>query len=94
MRPFLPVVPAAEYVELAALAKPFVDVILGEVWYADKGGLLEKQVFGTAGSSGVVFEEHKMDFDSNDAICHGLIYLKRAKHYPTLVKHWPMKAVA
>ena len=68
MRPFLPVVPAGEYVELAALAQPFVDVILGEVWYADKAGLLEKQVFGSAGSSGVVFEEHEMDFDSNDAI--------------------------
>jgi hypothetical protein len=67
MRPFLPVIPAAEYVELADLAKPFVDVILGEVWYADKGGVLENQVFGTAGSAGVVFEEHKMDFDSNDA---------------------------
>jgi len=68
MRPFLPVIPAAEYVELADLAKPFVDVILGEVWYADKEGVLEKQVFGTAGPTGLVFEEHKMDFDSNDAI--------------------------
>src|ERR1700733_8971399 len=37
MRPFLPVIPASEYVELAELATPFVDVILGEVWYADKG---------------------------------------------------------
>jgi DNA repair photolyase len=68
MRPFLPVIPAAEYVELADLAKPFVDVILGEVWYADKGGVLENQVLGTAGSAGLVFEEHTMDFDGNDAI--------------------------
>jgi DNA repair photolyase len=68
MRPFLPVVPPAEYVELATLAQPFVDVILGEVWYADKGGVLEKQVLGTAGSSGLVFVEHEMDFDSNSAI--------------------------
>lgn len=67
MRPFLPVIPTSEYIELAALAKPFVDVILGEVWYADKGGVLEKQVFGETDSSGTVFEEHKMDFDSNDA---------------------------
>jgi DNA repair photolyase len=68
MRPFLPVIPASEYIELAALAKPFVDVILGEVWYADAAGLLEKQVLGTASVPGVVFEEHKMDFDNNDAI--------------------------
>lgn len=67
MRPFLPVIPASEYVELADLATPFVDVILGEVWYADKGGILENQVLGTVRSAGVIFEEHKMDFDSNDA---------------------------
>jgi DNA repair photolyase len=68
MRPFLPIIPVSEYVELARLATPFVDVILGEAWYADKGGVLERQVFGPAGSTGVVFEEHEMDFDSNDAI--------------------------
>lgn len=67
MRPFLPVIPVSEYVELAKLARPYVDVILGEVWYADKGGVLEQQVCGTDGSAGLVFEEHKMDFDSNDA---------------------------
>lgn len=68
MRPFLPVIPVSEYVELARLATPVVDVILGEVWYADKGGVLERQVFGVEGSEGVHYEEHKMDFDSNDAI--------------------------
>jgi DNA repair photolyase len=68
IRPFLPVIPASEYVELAELATPFVDVILGEVWYADGGGILEKQVLGTGGSVGLAFEEHKMDFDNNDAI--------------------------
>jgi len=68
MRPFLPVVPSEEYVELARLATPFVDLILGEVWYADKGGLLERQVLGTAGSNQFDFEEHRMDFDNNDAV--------------------------
>jgi hypothetical protein len=67
MRPFLPVIPVSEYVELAELATPFVDAILGEVWYADKGGVLERQVLGTLGSTDLVFEEHKMDFDSNDS---------------------------
>lgn len=68
MRPFLPVVPASEYVELAKLATSFVDVILGEVWYADKAGVLERQVLGTNKAIPLVFEEHKMDFDSNDAV--------------------------
>lgn len=68
MRPFLPVIPVSEYVELAQLATPFVDVILGEVWYADRGGVLERQVLGPDGSAGLVFEEHQMDFDSNNAI--------------------------
>lgn len=27
--------------------------------------------------------------DSNDAICHGLIYLKRRKHMPSLLAFWP-----
>jgi len=30
--------------------------------------------------------------DSNDAICHGLISLKRRKHMPTLKKYWAPKA--
>ncbi len=68
MRPFLPVVPGDEYVELARLATPFVDVILGEVWYADKRGLLEEQVLGGVESGGLDFEEHRMDFDDNDAV--------------------------
>ena len=68
MRPFLPVVPISEYVELASLAAPFVDVILGEVWYADKGGLLEAQVFGEKVSKLKDYHIHKMDFDDNDEL--------------------------
>ncbi len=67
MRPFLPVVPIEEYVELASLSASFVDVILGEVWYVDKGGLLEGQVFGESGLKLHDYQEHKMDFDDNDA---------------------------
>lgn len=67
MRPFLPVIPVSEYVELARLAAPYVDVVLGEVWYADKGGLLERQVLGKEGSKLERYDEHRMDFDDNDA---------------------------
>jgi hypothetical protein len=66
MRPFLPIIPVSEYVELARLATPHIDVILGEVWYADRGGLLEKMVFGEHAPSIETYLEHKMDFDDND----------------------------
>lgn len=68
MRPFLPVIPTAEYVELARMSAEYVDVILGEVWYADSGGLLERQVFGPAAPVAMSFSEHKMDFDDNGAV--------------------------
>jgi hypothetical protein len=66
MRPFLPVIPIDEYIELARLAAPFVDAILGEVWYADKHGLLEQQVLGPGESNRLGFVEHQMDFDDNN----------------------------
>lgn len=68
MRPFLPVVPVEEYVEIARVAAPFADVILGEAWYADKGGVLVRQVLRADDPSELDFEEHRMDFDSNDAV--------------------------
>ncbi len=64
LRPFLPVVPPEEYVEIAARAAQFVDVVLGEVWYADADGVLERQVLGR-NPTRVEFKEHEMDFDSN-----------------------------
>ena len=68
MRPFLPVVPVEEYVELVRLAVGYSDVVLGEVWYADKGGVLERQVLGEVGVAGLTFEEHRMPFDRNPAV--------------------------
>lgn len=68
MRPFLPIIPVSEYIELATAATPFIDIILGEVWYADAAGLLEKQVLGPAGVQDLAFEQHEMDFDGNGMI--------------------------
>lgn len=68
MRPFLPVVPPSEYVELARLAAGKVDAILGEVWYADQAGLLERRVFRDFPPHPPVSSEvRRMDFDANDA---------------------------
>lgn len=68
IRPFLPIVPVEEYIELARIAAPFVDVILGEVWYADKGGILEEKVFNGVEEKLSDYQEHQMDFDDNDAM--------------------------
>ena len=65
MRPFLPVIPPDEYVEIASICRPYVDVALGEVWYVDKTGILELKVFRGPVPSNVRYEEHEMDFDSN-----------------------------
>lgn len=67
IRPFLPIVPPEEYVEIAKLGAPFSNVILGEAWYADQTGILEKGVFRNDYQKLEDFVEHKMDFDHNDA---------------------------
>lgn len=68
VRPFLPIVPISEYLEIVDRAKDFADVVLGETWYADKNGLLEKGVFRGPTPLNVEFVERKMDFDDCDAI--------------------------
>ena len=67
MRPFLPIIPATEYIEIINKSKDSVDLILGEVWYADKAGKLEKGVFQGPTPPDVEFNDHKMDFDINEA---------------------------
>jgi len=66
MRPFLPVIPPEEYCELVRLCFPYVDVVLGEAWYADSGGILEDKVLGT-GNRLENFTAKSMDFDANEA---------------------------
>lgn len=68
MRPFLPVVPTAEYVELVEMAAKSVDVVLGETWYADAGGVLEAQVLAGESRLNLEFEAKRMDFDKNQAL--------------------------
>lgn len=68
MRPFLPVVPPEEYLELVDLVKDKTDIILGEVWYADKSGILENSVFKGIIPDHLEYVEHEMDFDENTSI--------------------------
>jgi DNA repair photolyase len=68
MRPFLPNVPINEYLELINLVDGKVDVILGEVWYADKSGILETATFNGITPEKLEYLEHQMDFDDNSSI--------------------------
>jgi hypothetical protein len=61
-------VPVDEYLRIVDRAHAFVDVVLGERWYADKEGVLETKVFGGPAPAEIHFIEHVMDFDDNAAV--------------------------
>lgn len=63
LRPFLPIIPIPEYLEIVNMCRNDVDVVLGEVWYADTDGLLEKQVFPDGVPPDIHFTRQEMDFD-------------------------------
>jgi DNA repair photolyase len=67
LRPFMPIVPPADYVTLAERAAASVDAILGEMWFADRGGRLEARVFGNGPRPERETHGARMDFDENDA---------------------------
>lgn len=67
MRPFLPVVPVEEYIELADSAKGFVDIVLGSNWFADQEGVLESKVIQGLRPRDFGVRHEKMDFYSSDA---------------------------
>ena len=60
-RPFLPIIDSGEYIEIIKRCKDFVDVVLGEVWYADES--LIKAVCKDIDVSKIPFIEKEMDFD-------------------------------
>lgn len=68
IRPFLPVIPTSEYLEIFEKSKNFVDLVLGSDWYADPGGLLESKVFQHENIGKARIKYDQMDCDINDAI--------------------------
>lgn len=68
MRPFLPVVPIEDYLKLIEKVNNKVFAILGEVWYTDTLGILEKGVFQGKTVNNLTYHPHEMDFDDNVAI--------------------------
>lgn len=68
LRPFLPVVPTGDYIEVLQQAADYTDIVLGEVFYFISGGKIEKRIFKQGVPKGVMAElkTQKMDFNSNE----------------------------
>lgn len=62
-RPFLPIINSEEYIEIIRKSKDYIDVVLGETWYADEK--LIKDVCKDIDISKIEFIDKVMDFDDN-----------------------------
>lgn len=74
MRPFLPIVTPSEHKEILELCKDSIDIVLGESWYMDEEGELEKKVL-KSNSRVTKYTHEQMPFDNNNAswrVYHGL----------------------
>lgn len=67
LRPFLPVVPISDYLEILKRTAGFVDIVLGEAFYFIIGGQIEKRVFLNEVPEKVLTELKTgyMDFNDN-----------------------------
>ena len=63
VRPFLPIIDYKEYIEIIEKCNEYVDVVLGEIWYADED--LIKVICKDIDISKISFIEKTMDFDIN-----------------------------
>lgn len=68
LRPFLPIIPIPEYYKIISACQSFTDIVLGEVWYADRTGIIERRVFKGNTPTRISFTEQNMDFDDNKII--------------------------
>jgi len=69
MRPFLPNVPLSDYDKILDGAIGATEVVLGETWYADEGGELERAVFAAYPAEFDIqdIRTAPMPFDSNSS---------------------------
>lgn len=65
-RPFLPIIDANDYIEIIEKSKNYIDVVLGETWYADER--LIKDVCRDIDITKINFIEKTMDFDDNNYV--------------------------
>lgn len=67
MRPFLPVIPDSEYIEIVNLSKSKVDIILGSAWYFDTEQIIEKRLLHDEIIE-FKFSYTKIDFHESNAV--------------------------
>lgn len=67
IRPFLPIIPLMDYERIIDLSKEYIDIILGETWFTDTNGILERKVLGNTPIN-MNYKKMKMDFDNNGNI--------------------------
>lgn len=68
LRPFLPIIPISEYINIVSVCQSFVDFVLGEVWYVDQAGVIERRVFKGGTPIEISFTSRVMDFGINKTI--------------------------
>lgn len=68
LRPFLPNIPLTDYTSIVRSCSDAIDVVLGESWYVDSGGLLFNRTLITPTLHKMSVSQSTMDFDSNDTI--------------------------
>lgn len=66
VRPFLPIIDSNEYIEIIKRCKNYVDVVLGEIWYADEKMI--NDVCRDIDISKISFVEKRMDFNTNKKV--------------------------
>nr|WP_157514190.1 hypothetical protein [Nocardia concava] len=67
LRPFLPNVPEADYIDLVQRSVGGAEIVLGGVWYFDQGGDLERGVMGPTSERDIPYVLAPMPFDGNTA---------------------------
>lgn len=68
LRPFIPVVDIADYLTILQLSDGYVDIALGEAFYFQPNGKIQKRIFPTGISSEIQanLKKKKMDFNKSD----------------------------
>ncbi len=68
LRPFLPIVKVTDYLSILNICKDYIDIALGEAFYFQKDGKIEKRVFpnGIPNKVETALKKVHMDFNENN----------------------------
>lgn len=68
MRPFLPVVPTQDYIEIVSACATGAHVVLGKEWFSDSHGVMDAGVLGGTTPANYPHTAQRMDWDDNKAL--------------------------